>query len=193
MASEYGKQASKQAQQAGIGAPEIAIYNAAEINAFAAGLPKQCPGCFEYRLLERLGRDEAKVVLGHEIRHIANSDMVTMTLIQGILNAFVFFFAHIAASAISRGKNNRFLLCDCDGLSSTVRFIGKYHCHVVLKVAQIQSRCRRRFSSRKIKNDLCITEIAKCRPGEFTRRQPSAFGISGKGAKREFFMSHPPL
>jgi len=100
---------SKQARQAGIGMPEVAIYDAAEINAFATGMSRNnALVAVSSGLLNRLSRDEAEAVLGHEVSHIANGDMIKLTLIQGVLNTFGFFFARIAASAISRGNDNRF-------------------------------------------------------------------------------------
>lgn len=99
-----------QARKAGIGMPEVAIYDSPEINAFATGMSRNnALVAVSTGLLRSMSQDEAEAVLGHEISHIANGDMVTLTLIQGVLNTFVFFFARIAANAINRGSNNHFV------------------------------------------------------------------------------------
>ncbi len=83
--------------------PEVAIYNSPEVNAFATGPSKSNSlVAVSTGLLNSMSRDEVEGVLAHEISHIANGDMVTMTLIQGVMNAFVMFFARIAAFAVSQ-------------------------------------------------------------------------------------------
>src|SRR3546814_1319040 len=77
----------RQAEAAGIGMPEVAIYDAPEINAFATGMRRDAAlVAVSTGLLRAMSRDEAEAVLGHEISHVANGDMVTMTLLQGVLN-----------------------------------------------------------------------------------------------------------
>ena len=86
----------RHAQQAGIGMPEVAIYEAPEINAFATGARRDnALVAVSTGLLQNMAPDEAAAVLGHEISHVANGDMVTLALIQGVLNTFVIFFARI--------------------------------------------------------------------------------------------------
>jgi heat shock protein HtpX len=82
--------------------PEVGVYDSPEVNAFATGPSKRrALVAVSTGLLQRMNRDQLEGVLGHEITHIANGDMVTMTLIQGVINAFVMFFARIIAFAIS--------------------------------------------------------------------------------------------
>ena len=82
--------------------PEVGVYDSAEVNAFATGPSRgNALVAVSTGLLHSMGRREIEGVLGHEISHIANGDMVTMTLIQGVVNAFVMFFARIAAFAVS--------------------------------------------------------------------------------------------
>ncbi len=82
--------------------PEVGVYDSPELNAFATGPSKRrALVAVSTGLLQRMDRDQLEGVLGHEITHIANGDMVTMTLIQGVINAFVMFFARIIAFAIS--------------------------------------------------------------------------------------------
>lgn len=100
------------ARNAGLSAiPEVGIFNSLEPNAFATGpSQKRALVAVSTGLLERMSDSEIEAVLGHEITHISNGDMVTMTLIQGIVNAFVMFLARILAyalSALGRGDNRR--------------------------------------------------------------------------------------
>lgn len=88
--------------------PEVGVYDSPEVNAFATGPTKsRSLVAVSTGLLQSMNRDEVEGVLAHEVAHIANGDMVTMTLIQGIINAFVMFFARIAAFAISAALANR--------------------------------------------------------------------------------------
>lgn len=83
--------------------PEVGIYESEELNAFATGPTKnRSLVAVSTGLLDRMDRGEVEGVLGHEIAHIANGDMVTMTLVQGVVNAFVMFFARILAFAVSQ-------------------------------------------------------------------------------------------
>jgi len=91
----------RQAQAAGIRMPEVAIYDAPEINAFATGASRNSSlVAVSTGLLRAMSRDEAEAVLGHEISHVANGDMVTMALIQGVLNTFVLFLARVVGRSI---------------------------------------------------------------------------------------------
>jgi len=92
---------SRLAQQSSLRVPEIGIYNSPEANAFATGWNKnKALVAVSSGLLSTLSHDEVEGVLGHEISHIANGDMVTLTLIQGVVNTFVIFFARIAAYGV---------------------------------------------------------------------------------------------
>lgn len=98
------------AQKAGIGMPEVGIFPAQQSNAFATGWNKDnALVAVSVGLLQRFDRDEARAVLAHEIGHVANGDMVTLTLIQGVLNTFVMFFARIIGGIIDKAvfKNER--------------------------------------------------------------------------------------
>jgi heat shock protein HtpX len=92
------------AQKAGLPTmPEVGIYRSAEVNAFATGPTKsRALVAISSGLLQRMNDGEIEGVIGHEITHIANGDMVTMTLLQGVINAFVMFFARVFAFALSR-------------------------------------------------------------------------------------------
>jgi heat shock protein HtpX len=95
----------RQAKQAGIGMPEVAVFDSPDPNAFATGMFRNnALVAVSTGLLRLMSKDEAEAVLGHEISHIANGDMVTLTLIQGVLNSFVLFIARIIASQFDRGR-----------------------------------------------------------------------------------------
>jgi heat shock protein HtpX len=97
------------AQKAGLPAmPQVGVYDSREINAFATGPTRsRALVAVSTGLLRQMNREEIEGVLGHEIAHVANGDMVTMTLLQGVINAFVMFLARIIAMAISsRGRDN---------------------------------------------------------------------------------------
>jgi heat shock protein HtpX len=89
------------AQNAGIGMPEVAVYDAPEMNAFATGMSKNhALVAVSTGLLNSMNRNEVSAVLGHEITHVANGDMVTLALIQGVLNTFVMFLARVLGGII---------------------------------------------------------------------------------------------
>ena len=91
----------RQAQAAGIGMPEVAIYDAPEINAFATGANRNnALVAVSTGLLRAMDRDEAEAVLAHEVSHVANGDMVTMALIQGVLNKLVIVVARLVGGVI---------------------------------------------------------------------------------------------
>lgn len=95
------KTVERQAQQLGLKMPEVAIYDAPDVNAFATGASRNNSlVAVSTGLLRAMDRDEAEAVLGHEMSHVANGDMVTMALIQGVLNTFVIFLARVVGRAI---------------------------------------------------------------------------------------------
>lgn len=192
------------AQLAGIGMPEVAIYDAPEMNAFATGMSKNHSlVAVSSGLLQQMDREQIKAVLGHEIGHVANGDMVTLTLIQGVLNTLVILAARILGRIvdgwISGGRNNRG---------------GGIGYFVVVMVLQIvfglfASMIVAAFSRwREFRADQAGATFAgrgamisalqrlKSNHGESTLPKAiTAFGISGplaEGMKR-LFMSHPPL
>ncbi|GJL80959.1 MAG: protease HtpX [marine bacterium B5-7] len=100
----------RQAEKANIGMPEVAIFDAPEVNAFATGMNRnKALVAVSSGLLQSMNADEAEAVLGHEITHVANGDMITLALIQGVLNTFVIFFSRIVGQVVDRVifKNER--------------------------------------------------------------------------------------
>ncbi|MFN3593227.1 MAG: protease HtpX [Thiobacillaceae bacterium] len=93
----------RQAREAGIGMPEVAIYDSPEVNAFATGMSKDnALVAVSTGLLNSMTRDEAEAVLGHEVSHVANGDMVTLALIQGVVNTFVIFLSRVIGHLVDR-------------------------------------------------------------------------------------------
>jgi len=101
---------TRQAEQADIGMPEVAIYQSDTPNAFATGMSKNnALVAVSTGLMQSMTKDEVEAVLAHEVSHVANGDMITMTLIQGVLNTFVFFLSRVIGHIVDRVilKNNR--------------------------------------------------------------------------------------
>jgi len=99
---------ARQAQAAGVGMPDVAIFDSPTPNAFATGAKRDAAlVAVSSGLLRSMSQDEVEAVLAHEMSHVANGDMVTLTLIQGVMNTFVLVFAHILAAAIDRDGRGR--------------------------------------------------------------------------------------
>ena len=95
-------------RQANLPMPEVGVYESGEVNAFATGPSKsRSLVAVSAGLMRAMRQDEIEGVLAHEVSHIANGDMVTMTLLQGVMNAFVMFFARLIASVLVRSDDNR--------------------------------------------------------------------------------------
>jgi len=96
------------AERAGVATPEVAIYDSPELNAFATGATRNSSlVAVSSGLLARMSRPEVEAVIGHEISHVANGDMVTLTLLQGVLNTFVIFFSHVIGRLIDSALRSR--------------------------------------------------------------------------------------
>ena len=95
----------RQAAAAGVGMPEVAVFPSPDANAFATGMSRNnALVAVSTGLLQSMSRDQIEAVLGHEMTHVANGDMVTLTLIQGVLNTFVLFASRVVASQFRRGR-----------------------------------------------------------------------------------------
>ncbi len=192
------------ADRAGIGMPEVAIYDAPEMNAFATGMRRdKAMVAVSTGLLHGMDREQVKAVLGHEIGHVANGDMVTLALIQGVLNTFVIVLARVIGRAVDSWLSG--------GRDSRGGGIGYFLIVMVLQVVLgiFASMIVMAFSRwREFRADAAGARLAgrsgmiaalerlKANHGENTLpKQMAAFGISGHvamGIKR-LFMSHPPL
>ncbi|WP_372393610.1 protease HtpX [Xanthomonas sp. NCPPB 3582] len=193
----------RQAQAAGIGMPEVAIYNAPEINAFATGANRNnALVAVSTGLLQNMSQDEAEAVLGHEIAHVANGDMVTMALLQGVLNTFVIVLARVVGGIIDSVVSG-----DREGGRGFAYYIIVFALEMVLGVfatmiAMWFSR-RREFRADAGGAQLAgrskmiaALERLSLNHGQSTLpSQVQAFGISGAvgDGLRRLFLSHPPL
>ncbi len=190
----------RQAERAGIGMPEVAIYDAPDVNAFATGWNRNnALVAVSTGLLNNMSQDEAEAVLGHEISHVANGDMVTLTLIQGVLNTFVIFISRVIGYIVDRVllKNEK-----GEGMGF---FIATMAAEVVLGV--LASMVVAWFSRhREFRADAggaslagrekMIAALERLKGNHEQSALPtqmSALGISGGGAMMKLFMSHPPL
>jgi heat shock protein HtpX len=193
----------RQAQQAGIGVPEVAIYDAPEINAFATGWNKNASlVAVSTGLLNNMSQEEAEAVLAHEVSHVANGDMVTLALVQGVVNTFVIFFSRIIGYLVDR------MVFKVERGHGPAFFITSLIAQLVLGV--LASMVVMWFSRhREFRADAGSAKIAgrnkmiaALERLQLNYGQPpqlpdqvKAFGISGVtgwGLKR-LFMSHPPL
>lgn len=194
----------RQARQAGIGMPEVAIYDSPEINAFATGARRNnALVAVSTGLLNTMTQDEAEAVLGHEVSHVANGDMVTLTLLQGVLNAFVIFLSRIVGHVVDSAlRGNR-----GGGQGGIGYFVTSMVMQVLLGVvATVIVRWFSRY--REFRADAggaslagrdkmvaALQRLERGHQGTALPKQMSAFGISGSigaGFKR-LFATHPPM
>ncbi len=189
-----------QARMADIGLPEVAVYNAPEMNAFATGMNKnKALVAVSTGLLQSMTKDEVEAVLAHEVSHVANGDMVTLALIQGVVNTFVIFMSRVIGQIVDRVifKNQR-----GHGIGFWVSTIVA---EIVLGI--LASTVVMYFSrKREFRADeggatlagkhkmIAALERLNQKPGEGLPDQMAAMGISGgKSGLSRLFMTHPPL
>ena len=192
---------ARQAQAAGIGMPEVAIYEDPTPNAFATGARRDAAlVAVSTGLLRGMTADEVEGVLAHEVSHIANGDMVTLTLIQGVLNTFVIFFSYIVGmivdSFLRRGEEDR-----GPGIGAFVaRMAAQLVFGLLASIIVMWFSRQREYradagAARLASPGKMIGALERLRTRESAPLPESlaAFGIStGKGASR-LFMTHPPL
>ena len=188
------------AKQANIPMPEVAIFPSQAINAFATGASKSSSlVAVSSGMLQQMSQDEQEAVLAHEISHIANGDMVTMALIQGVLNTFVIFLARIVANAISS-----FVARDDDGQGlgffayMAVVFMLEMVLGVLASIIAMWFSRQREFRADSGSADLVgapkmIAALERLKRSAEPELQGElvAFGINGKHS--EMFASHPSL
>lgn len=191
---------AQQAKQAGIGMPEVGIFNAPDPNAFATGANRNnALVAVSTGLLESMTQDEVEAVLGHEISHVANGDMVTMTLIQGVVNTFVFFFSMVLGRLIDRVV---FRNEEGHGIGY---FIGQMVAQIVLSflasiIVMWFSRWREyradaggaRLAGRE-KMIAALRRLQSVHEPAHMPAEMAAFGIRGGSSIRKLFTTHPPL
>lgn len=191
----------RQATQAGIGMPEVAVYDSPDINAFATGMSRNnALVAVSTGLLTRLSRDEVEAVLGHEVAHVANGDMVTLTLIQGVVNTFVFFLARIVGQVIDRVV---FKSENGQGIGYYISvFVAEMVLGVLASVIVMWFSRQREFRadtggaalSSRPKMIAALDALRRAHEPAPLPNQLAAMGISGGAGKLgRLFMTHPPL
>jgi heat shock protein HtpX len=190
----------RQAEKAGIGMPEVAIYDSPDINAFATGWNRNSAlVAVSTGLMNNMTQDEAEAVLGHEISHVANGDMITLTLIQGVVNTFVIFFSRIIAYVVDRvilkterGEGPAFFIVSMIAqmvlgvlANMIVMWFSRYReFHADTGGANLAGRQKMIAALERLKANHEQAALPK---------SVAAFGISGGGAFSRLFMTHPPL
>ena len=190
----------RQAERAGIGMPEVGIYDAPDVNAFATGWNRNSAlVAVSTGLLNNMSQEEAEAVLGHEVSHVANGDMVTLTLIQGVVNTFVIFISRVIGYFVDRVllKNEK-----GEGMGF---FVATMVAELVLGVlaSMVVSWFSRQREFRadaggaslagREKMIAALERLKMNHEQTALPAQMSALGISGGGAIMKLFMSHPPL
>lgn len=194
------------AQQAGIGVPEVAVYPSGDPNAFATGARRNAAlVAVSQGLMNTMTRDEVEGVLAHEVSHVANGDMVTMTLIQGILNTFVIFFSRIVGSIVDsalRGNRRSSGYGRGPGywLATIVAemVLGLLATIVVMWFSRWREFRADAGAARLAGPDKMVAALERLRRLQGGGKLPpsiQAFGIRGVvgGALTALFRSHPPL
>jgi len=189
----------RHADRVGITMPEVAIYDAPDMNAFATGPSRNNSlVAVSTGLLENMRREEVDAVLGHEVAHVANGDMVTLTLIQGVLNTFVIFFSRIIGglidSALTRGEED-----EGPGIGYFVStMVAQIFLGVLASLIVAWFSRRREFRADRGGAELAGTAAMVAALQRLGRSEPShlpqamqAFGINGGLAS--WFSSHPPI
>ena len=193
----------RQAEKAGIGMPEVAVYDAPEINAFATGWNRNSAlVAVSTGLLQNMSQDEAEAVLGHEVSHVANGDMVTLTLIQGVVNTFVIFLSRVVGFVVDRVllKNER---GHGPGFWVTT-IVAELVLGILASIIVMWFSRRREFRADAGGATLAGRGkmIAALERLKLNHEQPAqlpdavkSLGISGGvgGGLKQLFMSHPPL
>jgi len=192
------------AKKSGINMPEVAIYQSSEMNAFATGPSKDnALVAVSSGLLYGMTQDEIEGVLAHEVSHVANGDMVTLTLIQGVVNTFVIFAARVVAGII----NNSVASSNSQGQGlgmfayMGVVFVldmlfGILASMVVAYFSRIREFKADEGAAHLAGKHKMIAALERLRQGPEPGAIPaqmSAFGINGKRSMAELLMSHPPL
>jgi heat shock protein HtpX len=190
------------AQAAGIGMPQVAIFDSPDPNAFATGARRDAAlVAVSTGLLRGMTRDEVDAVLGHEVSHIANGDMVTLTLIQGVVNTFVLFLSRVVGDVVDRavfrkegeGHGPAFFV-----ISIVAQLVLGVLASMVVMWFSRQREFRADAGGARLagrQKMIAALERLKKSPGEPLPDQMAAFGISGGGRSgfARLFMTHPPL
>jgi len=193
---------TRQAQSAGIGMPEVGIFESADPNAFATGWSRDhALVAVSTGLLRRMNRTQAEAVMGHEISHVANGDMITLTLIQGVVNTFVFVLSRVIGRFV-----DRVVFRDEDGrgmgffISTLVAQIGlSLLANMVVMWFSRRREFRADAGGARLagrQNMIGALQALKAAPSDGLPDTMQALGIAGgerTSGLKKLFMSHPPL
>jgi len=191
----------RQAEAAGIGMPEVGVFDSPEVNAFATGARRDSAlVAVSTGLLNAMSRQEAEAVLAHEVSHVANGDMVTLTLIQGVVNTFVIFISRVVGYVVDRvvfkterGHGPGYLIT----VIVTELILGILATMIVMWFSRQREFRADAGGAHLAGREQMIAALERLR-----RQQPhalpdkmAAFGIAGGGGGglKRLFMSHPPL
>jgi heat shock protein HtpX len=192
-----------QAEQLGIGMPEVGVFDSPEPNAFATGARRNAAlVAVSTGLLQKMRREEVEAVLGHEMAHVANGDMVTLTLIQGVVNTFVFFLSRVIGRivdrAVFRSENG-----NGPGYFITVivaqMVLGILASMIVMAFSRHREFRADRGGAKLAGTQGMVGALEALRRNQLQAQglpeSMKAFGISGgkAGGFKRLFMSHPPL
>ena len=189
----------RQARLAGIGMPEVGIFYASEANAFATGMNKNSAlVAVSTGLLNAMSEDEVEAVIGHEITHVANGDMVTMALMQGVVNTFVFFFATLIGHFVDRvvfkterGNGPAYYITQL--IAQIARgFLASMLVMWFSRYREFRADAGGAHLAGKQKMIAALRALQRTHEAPELPGQLAAFGINGGGVSR-LFMSHPPL
>ena len=192
----------RQAKQAGIGMPEVAVFDAPDVNAFATGMSRDSAlVAVSTGLLNSMDKDEAEAVLGHEITHVSNGDMVTLALIQGVLNTFVIVLSRVVGYFVDRVilKNERGAGIGFFVSSMVAQIVLGILASMIVMWFSRQREFRADAGGAKLAGrDKMIAALNRLKAMHEPAQLPdqmAAFGISGSpaGGFKRLFMSPPPL
>ncbi|HIG64587.1 MAG TPA: protease HtpX [Methyloprofundus sp.] len=190
---------ARQAQRVGVDMPEVGIFQTPDANAFATGMTKNSSlVAVSTGLLQSMSPDEVEAVVGHEMSHVANGDMVTMALMQGVVNTFVYFFASVIGHVVDRVvfKNER-----GHGMGYfIVQIIAQIALSFLASMLVMWFSRHREFKADaggaklagREKMIAALRALQRAHEPEELPGQFAAFAINGGGVKK-LFMSHPPL
>ena len=190
------------ANQAGVGMPEVGVFDSPQPNAFATGARRDAAlVAVSTGLLQSMSRSEVEAVLGHEITHVANGDMVTLTLIQGVVNTFVIFLARVIGGIVDRGLSGGREGRGGLGYFATV-MVAQLVLGILASLIVMWFSRRREFRADAggarlagRNNMIGALERLQASHGPALPANLAAFGIGGGAGMglQKLFMSHPPI
>jgi heat shock protein HtpX len=186
----------RQADKAGIKMPEVGIYDAPEINAFATGPSRNnALVAVSTGLLRSMTRDEAEAVLGHEVSHVANGDMVTMTLVQGVMNTFVIFLSRKIGGIINGDSRGLGYFATIMALDILFGLFASVITMWFSRHREYRADAGGAALAGKDKMIAALQRLAQNHGQSSLPTEIAAFGISGslKSGLASLLMSHPPL